>query len=419
MIDLLPHLRARATESLVDPPDAPDPGFSAALGFGLGPAVLSVGEATTHIKSLLDDDPTLGDCWVRGEVSDPRTYGSGHTYFTLKDGGSQLKCVLFRQRSRGLDPLENGRQYVVRGSVSVYEANGVYQLYVTDHRPVGVGELYQQFELLKARLEADGLFAPERKRPLPRWPRRIGVATSAQGAVIHDLRQVLGRRFPLVELVLAPCLVQGATAARSIVASLSALVAHGVDLVVVARGGGSLEDLWAYNEEMVARTIAGCPVPVVSGVGHETDFTIADFVADVRAPTPSAAAEMIVPDAGELTRALASLTTRAERAVQAQLWVSRSDLDEREARQRRALLARLERAEQRLAALDGRLAALSPLAVLGRGYSVVRDTATGAVLRSAAHAHPGQVLDIQLGEGALSATVNSVRPTPSKAEQHG
>lgn len=423
MIDLLPHLRARKRSS----PDQSAPStsiagaqdddgaageldFSASVGFGFGPQVLGVAEATAHIKGLLDDDPTLSDCWVRGEVSDPRTYGSGHTYFTLKDGGSQLRCVLFRQRARGLDPLEHGRQYVVRGSVSVYEANGVYQLYVTDHRPVGVGELYQQFELLKSKLEADGLFAAERKRPLPRWPRRVGIATSAQGAVIHDIRQVLTRRFPLVEVVLAPCQVQGASAARSIVASISALTSHGVDLIIVARGGGSLEDLWAYNEERVARTIAACPVPTVSAVGHETDFTIADFVADVRAPTPSAAAEMIVPDAAELQRNLGALVTRAERAVQAQLWLARTDLDERDARLRRALGSRIERAEQRLAALGGRLAALSPLAVLARGYAVVRDAGSGALVRTTAQATPSQEIDILLEDGTLRATIRETLP---------
>src|SRR5919197_178186 len=199
-----------------------------------GPPTLSVSEANAHVKALLDDDPILADCWVRGEVGDARTYPSGHTYFVLRDGASQLKCGLFRQKARRLDPLENGRQYVVRGAIAVYEASGVYQLYVTDHRPLGIGELYQQFELLKARLEAEGLFAAERKRPLPRWPRRIGIATSKQGAVLHDLRTVIGRRYPLAELVLAPCQVQGAEAVRSIVASVRALNAAGVDVIVVA-----------------------------------------------------------------------------------------------------------------------------------------------------------------------------------------
>ncbi|HEU5317443.1 MAG TPA: exodeoxyribonuclease VII large subunit [Chloroflexota bacterium] len=374
----------------------------------LVPLVLSVSEATGHIKSLLEDDSTLADCWVRGEVSDPRTYASGHTYFTLRDGESQLKCVLFKQKARGLEKLEHGRQYIVHGSVGVYEANGVYQFYVTDHRPLGVGELYQQFELLKSKLEADGLFATERKRPLPVWPKRIGIATSPQGAVIHDLKQVIGRRFPLVEVVLAPCQVQGAPAVPTIVASLQALQRAGCDVIVVARGGGSIEDLWAYNDEAVARAIAACGVPVVSAVGHETDFTIADFVADVRAATPSVAGELLVPDAAELRRQLASLTTRAERAVQAQLWTAQSDLVERAAALKRHLAMRLERADSRLTALNGRLAALSPLSVLARGYAVARDAVSGAVVRSVSEVCEGQELSVLVADGTLAARVSSV-----------
>ena len=373
-----------------------------------GPAVLSVSEAAGHIKSLLDDDPTLADCWVRGEVSDPRTYSSGHTYFTLKDGGSQLKCVLFRQRSRGLEPLQHGRQYVVRGAISVYEQSGVYQLYVVDYRPVGIGELYAQFERLKARLEAEGLFAPERKRPLPGWPQRIGIATSAQGAVLHDLRTIIERRYPLVELVLAPCAVQGADAVRSIAASVRALDLAGVDVVIVARGGGSIEDLWAFNDERVARAIVACSVPVVSAVGHETDFTIADFVADLRAPTPSAAGELIVPNIADLARELTSLATRAERAMQAQLWLSQNELLDREARLRRAMNTRVQRLETRLSALDGRLQALSPLAVLQRGYAVVRDAETGHLIRNATQVQARQPVEVLLAGGHFTAVVRDV-----------
>ena len=400
MIDLLPSLLAGngAADGAATP--------MAPMG-AIAAGVLSVSEATGYIKSLLDDDPLLANCWVRGEVSDPRTYNSGHTYFTLRDGTSQIRCVLFRQKARGLEPLEHGRQYVVRGAVSVYEAQGAYQLYVTSYRTVGAGELYQQFELLKAKLEADGLFAPERKRPLPVWPQRIGVATSAQGAVIHDLRQVIGRRYPLAEIVLAPCQVQGAEAVRAIVASIRALDAAQVDVIVVARGGGSIEDLWAYNEEAVARAITGASVPVVSAVGHETDFTIADFVADVRAPTPSVAGELLVPDAHELRRALDGLVARAERSVRAHVWEAQSDLGEREQRLRRAVAEHLQRTEMRLEALRGRLHALSPLAVLGRGYAVVRDQETGMVLRSVLLTAPGQHVTIQLADGALTATVET------------
>ncbi|HET7771096.1 MAG TPA: exodeoxyribonuclease VII large subunit [Chloroflexota bacterium] len=378
--------------------------------------VLGVSEVTAQIKSLLEDDPTLSDCWVRGEVSDPRTYGSGHTYFTLKDSDSQLKCVLFKQRARGLEPLQNGRLYAVRGAISVYESRGEYQLYVTDHRPIGVGELYQQFELLKAKLEAEGLFSPERKRPLPAWPRRIGIATSKQGAVLHDLQQVIGRRYPLAELLLAPCQVQGADAVRSIVRSLRALSAKQVDVIVLARGGGSAEDLWAFNDEAVARAIAASAAPVVSAVGHETDFTIADFVADVRAATPSVAGELVVPDSTELNRQVAELALRARRALEAQLWSDQTNVLDATHRLQRALAGRLERTESRLAALSGRLEALSPLAVLGRGYAVVRDAESGAVLRSSAAAHVGQRLDVRLAQGELTAQVSAVAPPTRVAE---
>jgi exodeoxyribonuclease VII large subunit len=374
-----------------------------------GPLTMSVSEATAHVKELLDDDPTLADLWVRGEVTDARTYASGHTYFSLRDGESQIRCVLFRQKARRrgkpLEPLENGRQYLVRGAVSVYAASGTYQLYVSDHRPLGAGELYLQFEETRARLEAEGLFAPERKRPLPRWPRRIGIATSPNGAVLHDLRQVIGRRFPLVELFLAPCQVQGADAVRSVVASLRTLDEAGTDVVVVARGGGSIEDLWAFNHEAVARAIAAVSVPVVSAIGHETDFTIADFVADQRAPTPSAAAELMVPDGVALVEGVEDLRRRAERALKAQLWVAQNARLGLQPRLGRAGAARLARAEGRLAALEGRLESLSPRRVLERGYAVVREEATGAVVRHAGQVAPGDDLTVLLAHGALRATV--------------
>jgi exodeoxyribonuclease VII large subunit len=234
------------------------------------------------------------------------------------------------------------------------------------------------------------------------------VATSAQGAVLHDLRQVIGRRFPLAELVLAPCQVQGFEAVRAIVASIRALNAAQVDVIVVARGGGSIEDLWAFNEEAVARAIAASPVPVVSAIGHETDYTIADFVADLRAPTPSAAAEVMVPDGAALRRQLDTLAVRAERAVKAQLWLAQADSADRGMRLRRALAGHVERAAARLAALHGRLEALSPSSVLARGYAIARDAGSGAVLRAARDATPGQLLDLLLHDGQLAAQVTGV-----------
>lgn len=381
----------------------------------LGAATLSVSETTAYVKTLLEDDPTLSDCWVRGEISDARVYPSGHTYFTLRDATSQLKCVLFRQHARGLPPLENGRQYAVRGGISIYDEKGIYQLYVTDHRPLGIGELYQQFEQLKSRLEAEGLFAPERKRPLPRWPRRIGIATSAQGAVLHDLRHVIGRRFPLAELVLAPCQVQGAQAVRTVVASLAALNAAGVDVIVIARGGGSIEDLWAFNDEAVARAIATSSVTVVSAIGHETDFTIADFVADLRAPTPSAAGELMVPDVTELARQIDALAKRAHRAMRLRSLDEQSRFVDLEVSLRHAMARRLDQAHGRLAALEGRLRALGPLSVLARGYAVVRDAASRRVVKSARTIRPGQHLAVMLVDGQFDASVASVASAATSA----
>jgi len=376
---------------------------------------MSVSEANAYVKQLLDDDATLADLWVRGEVGEARTYASGHTYFTLRDGTSQLRCVLFRQQARRLEPLECGRQYLVRGAISVYEARGEYQLYVTDHRPVGTGELYLEFERLKQRLEAEGLFAAERKRPLPRYPLRIGIATSPDGAVIHDLCTVIRRRFPVAEVLLAPCQVQGAEAVRTIVAALKALDQAGVEVIVLARGGGSIEDLWAFNDEAVARAIAAARVPVVSAVGHETDFTIADFVADLRAPTPSAAAELLTPDGAALDQQLATLVQRAGRALQAQLWMAVGDLERLEARLQQQATARLDQAHGRLATLAARLEALSPLRVLARGYAVVRDQESGSIIRDAEQVAPGCLLHIQLAHGALVARVAT---QPAAAAPH-
>ncbi len=371
----------------------------------LGPLTMSVSEANAYVKQLLDDDATLADLWVRGEVGEARTYASGHTYFTLRDGTSQLRCVLFRQHARRLEPLECGRQYLVRGAISVYEARGEYQLYVTDHRPAGAGELYLEFERLKQRLEAEGLFATERKRPLPRYPLRIGIATSPDGAVVHDLCTIIGRRFPVAEVLLAPCRVQGAEAVRTIVAALRALDQAGVEVIVLARGGGSIEDLWAFNDEAVARAIAAARVPVISAVGHETDFTIADFVADLRAPTPSAAAELLTPDGAALDQQLATLVQRAERAVQAQLWMATADLERLETQLRQQIATRLDQARGRLEALAARLDALSPQRVLSRGYAVVRTGERGTIVRDAKQVPPGSLLHILLAHGSLTARV--------------
>ena len=264
--------------------------------------VRSVTDVTLRIKALIEEDPQLADLWLEGEVSNFRQASSGHCYFTLKDSDGEIRCVMWRGVAARQPWLPDQGDWVeAHGYVSVYERGGAYQFYADILQQSGVGQRWQQFLELKARLEAEGLFDEERKRPLPEWPKRIGVVTSATGAAFRDICNVLGERYPLVEVVLAPSLVQGASAPAAIVSALGALDEQpGIDVIIVARGGGSMEDLWAFNDEGVARAIAACRVPVVTGVGHETDFTIVDFVSDYRAPTPSAAAAAVVPDRYEL-----------------------------------------------------------------------------------------------------------------------
>src|SRR3990170_3714685 len=267
----------------------------------------SVSRLARYLKDLLDSDLALSNLWVEGEVSNLSRSSAGHLYFTLKDEEAQLRCVMFRRASGGA-PVENGTQVLAHGNVSFYEVRGDLQLVVDSVQPAGVGPWQAEFERLKEKLEAEGLFDPARKRPLPRFPRRVGVVTSPAGAAFHDICHVIGRRWPLAEVVLAPTAVQGPEAAAGICEAVRLLnQEEGIDVVIVARGGGSLEELWPFNEETVARAIHGSRLPVVSGVGHETDYTIADYVADVRAPTPSAAAETAVPDRAEVARQVLGL----------------------------------------------------------------------------------------------------------------
>ncbi len=373
--------------------------------------IWQVSELTAQVRETLEANPLFADLWVQGEVSSSYTSAAGHTYFTLQDGSSKLACVLFRRPGLRLGAPEQGRLYVVRGSLTVYEAGGQYQLVVADHRPAGLGDLFMQFQRLKARLEAEGLFAAERKRPLPAWPTRIGVVTSAQGAALQDLRQVIGRRYPLVELVVAPSLVQGAAAPAAVVHALDRLNAQpDLDFVIVARGGGSVEDLWAFNDERVARAIAASRLPVVSAVGHEVDFTITDGVADLRAPTPSAAGEMVVPDGAALARQLDDLSSRLHRAGHGQVQAASARLESVAERLSEVMAARLDRASAVLLAVEGRLAALNPRAVLGRGYAIVRDAVSGRVRARAAEVQVGDLLYIALTDGTIVAGVTDVQP---------
>jgi exodeoxyribonuclease VII large subunit len=392
--------------------------------------IYRVSQITAYIKELFEGDYALQDLWLEGEVSNYSRAGSGHVYFTLKDEEAQIRCVMWRsQVERQAYMPQNGEAIVVHGRISVYEAGGQYQLYVDDIQPAGAGLLYLQFGALKERLAAEGLFDVERKRPLPSFPQRLGVVTSPTAAALRDIVNVLRRRYPLVEVVLSPTLVQGDEAPPQIVAAIQVLnQLTDVDAIIVARGGGSLEDLWAFNDERVARAIYASQAPVVTGVGHETDFTIADFVADVRAPTPSAAAEMAVPDQQELRGAVASWRGRLVQLMKGQIEEERRALQYREQVLRRfspqaqidsyrqqiddvmrSTLAGLKHslalARERLRTLDSQLQTLSPLATLERGYAIARHLGTGKVVRSVAQVAAGDRLEVRVSDGQFESTV--------------
>lgn len=390
---------------------------------------LSVSEVTERIKALLEEDEELADVRVAGEISNLSRPASGHVYFTLKDAGAQIRCVMWRSAVLRLRRLPvNGDAVVARGHVSVYERDGQYQLYVDSLVASGLGDLYQEFERLKAKLDAEGLFDAARKRPLPAFPSVLGVVTSPTGAAFQDILNVLRRRFPLIEVVLAPTLVQGDEAPPQIARAIELLnnPALRCDVILVARGGGSLEELWAFNDERVVRAIAGSRVPVVSGVGHEVDFTLADFAADVRAPTPSAAAEIITPDIVELRQSVDALSAALDETMQNRIDAARADLEtlrralrmlsplgqltrwrERVAELRlrvdTALAGRLGLWRAQLDGLRGRLEAVSPQATLGRGYAIVQRDRDGAVVRSVNDVAAGDALTVRVADGAFGA----------------
>ena len=370
----------------------------------------------------------LQDFWVNGEVANLARPGSGHSYFSIRDGNSTMRCVMFRN-SRGANYLQNGAAIILHGRVSIYEQRGDLQIIADIAQPEGVGELQLKLEQLKLELEQQGLFDKSRKRGLPRFPKKVAVVTSPSGSVWHDIQNVVRRRYPLVELAIAPAPVQGEDAAPAIVEALQAAGnEQGVDVVIVARGGGSLEDLWAFNEEAVARAIFACPVPVVSAVGHETDHTIADLVADLRAPTPSAAAELVVPDSAELIAfAIASaqsmdasisrqVTSGIETAQQLgrrlnnslpDLDTLRLRIDDRLRIARQMLAHMLSLNGERVDGLMLRLEALSPRDTLRRGYAIVQRNDDGSVVSRHTQAEVGDALDITLTNGAIQAQVTS------------
>jgi exodeoxyribonuclease VII large subunit len=399
---------------------------------GVEPTILTVAALTRFIRQTLEKQ--VGRVEVEGEISNFKTYGSGHSYFTLKDDQSQISCVMFKGRRMALnfEPQE-GEKVVAEGKISVYEPRGQYQLVVDSMRQAGLGDLYRRFLALKAKLEEEGLFAPERKRPLPSMPRRIGVVTSASGAAVRDICNVIARRFSGAEIIVSPSLVQGDRAPREIVQAMDRLCRlheenENLDVIIVGRGGGSIEDLWAFNDETVARTIAAFPVPVISAVGHETDFTIADFVADLRAPTPSAAAELVVPDADELRRRVENLQRRAHRAVAENLERSRADLrrllgswglrqplelirqaiqrlDELDQRMATHISRRIQDEHQRLRSLNAQLNALNPQGVLERGYSIVTRARDNRVVSRKGQLRVSDHVNIHVANGQLRGQI--------------
>jgi exodeoxyribonuclease VII large subunit len=394
---------------------------------------LSVSELTAYARQVLDVDPILSDVWVTGEVGGVSAPASGHLYFTLADGEAVLKCALFRNalRRQAHRPA-NGLQVTVHGRFDLYPRTGMLQLLVDSVQPAGLGLAALELERLRQRLAAEGLFEPSRKRPLPAMPRCIGVVTSASGAVWHDIQQTLRLRFPLVELVLSPAKVQGDGAPESIAGALAALQADGrPEVIIVARGGGSAEDLAAFNSETVVRAVFACRVPVVSGVGHETDTTLIDHVADLRASTPTAAAQLCVPSMADLRERIADAAGRLERTgatavadrrahaahllgrlarvhpgrliddARAELLWTRQALERAESERRGALATAVSGRRSLLAALD-------PRAVLDRGYAVLEDAGTGAAINRAGAAAPGMAVRARLGDGALRARVEAV-----------
>jgi len=389
---------------------------------------MSVFELNSYLRSLIESDATLQDIWVRGEISNLSIPKSGHMYFTLKDSQASLRCVMWRNQVLRLSSLpQDGAAVEVHGSISVYEAGGQYQLYADQIRPAGEGLLYQQFMRLKNKLEAEGLFDESHKRPIPLAPKVIGVVTSPTGAAIRDMLNTLNRRYPLVQVVVAPAAVQGDAAPGEIVAGIQLLNEFvRPDVLLVGRGGGSMEDLWAFNNEAVARAIFNSKAPVISGVGHETDFTIADFTADLRAPTPTAAAELAVPDQFELRGILLERFESLQRAALAsfeqQRWTlnqthnllqrfspaarlasARQRTDELYRQAERSLAHHIQLARTQLQGLSQQLAALNPVNVLERGYAVV--TSAGRLVKRSRDARPGDALKIQVSDGAFHAEV--------------
>ena len=413
-------------------------------------SVYTVSQVTAYIRNMFTQDFALNRISIRGEVSNCKYHTSGHIYFTLKDGGAQIAAVMFAGQRKGLDfELREGQEVTVSGTVDVYERDGRYQLYAKEITREGKGDLFRQFEKLRNELEEMGMFDSSYKQPIPKYARKVGIVTAGTGAAIRDIMNISARRNTYVQLILYPALVQGEQAKYSIAKGIETLDRMGLDVLIVGRGGGSIEDLWAFNEEMVARAIFNCTTPVISAVGHETDVTIADYVADLRAPTPSAAAELAVFDYGQFVeqvnlyrqvlersmerrleklhfrldqcgmrlkllsperqlndrrQRLADMESRLERMMEEELGASRLKLEDRKRRLEAQMAAGLTEGKHRLALLSGRLDGLSPLKKLGGGYGFVTD-ARGRAFTSIAQAEPGDIIRISVKDGRADARV--------------
>ncbi len=394
---------------------------------------LTISQVNDYIRGIMDRDPLLGNLSVKGEISNYKVYPSGHHYFTLKDEGAALKCVMFKGNSMRLRfRPENGMKVVATGKIGVYPRDGAYQLYCTNMSVDGVGDLYVAFEQLKKKLAAQGLFDPRFKKPIPKYPGTIGIVTSSAGAAIQDMLRILNARYPLSQVRLLPVRVQGVEAPGEIAAAIGYANAHKLaDVLIVGRGGGSIEDLWAFNDEQVAYAIFRSEIPVISAVGHEPDVTISDYVADLRAATPSNAAELVVPDQNALMQTLDSYSSAMAVALTRQVKSSRDRLNLLKRspamqsplgylQQRRTSLKMLETklsfaqnrrlhlSRQRFIALTAKLDAMSPLKVLTRGYAMVQNS-RGEVVRTTSQVHPGDTLSLQLSSGKIEACVTGVQ----------
>jgi len=394
--------------------------------------VYSVGQVSSYIKNMFAQDFLLQSVLVRGEVSNCKYHSSGHIYFTLKDRSGTIACVMFAGSRSGLAfRLEDGQQVVAGGSIEVFERDGKYQLYVRTIIREGIGNLYERFELLKKELEEKGMFSAEYKQPLPRYIRTLGVVTAPTGAVIQDIINIAGRRNPYIQIVLYPALVQGEGAAESIVTGIHAMEKYGVDVIIVGRGGGSIEDLWAFNEEIVAQAIFDCRIPVISAVGHETDTTIADFVADLRAPTPSAAAELAVFDVHDLMQeilsgrhALEQMMSRRIREYRLRMQHSQTRLEHLspavQIREKRSRALRLEeimtdriwdriyKNRQKITLYAERLKGVSPLEKLSRGYAYLTDE-RGHTVSSILQVETGENIHLYVTDGQMEAEIKQIR----------